>query len=78
MQIDGNVVARLRWSRGISRGELAAKTGLSGSTISDIERGRSRGSPRTARLIARALDIAADVIITKGSDDDTGTEAQVG
>jgi transcriptional regulator with XRE-family HTH domain len=48
------VLLRARWRAGLTQEELAAKTGLSVRTVSDIERGRV-GCPRAATLRSLAL-----------------------
>lgn len=58
-----------RKERGWSQMELAKRSGLSQTTISDIERGRNRTS-RDLIQIARALDISVEQLtsgITYGS-----------
>lgn len=56
-------VAKLRWSRGITQRQLAFLSGVSIKTIEKIEAGKSRGSPRTALLLAGPLAVDVDVIV---------------
>lgn len=50
------LVRALRDWRGIRQQELAARTGLGQGYLSDIERGRTQGSPEAREAIARALE----------------------
>lgn len=56
-------VARLRWHRGLTQRELAELTRLSVKTIEKIEAGQSKGSPRTAILLASALAVDVEVVV---------------
>jgi transcriptional regulator with XRE-family HTH domain len=49
-------IAGWRAYRGISRRELAASSGISLQTITDIETGKRKARPSTLRRIAKALD----------------------
>ncbi|WP_330083474.1 helix-turn-helix transcriptional regulator [Methylocystis iwaonis] len=51
------LVRALRDWRGVRQQELAAKAELGQGYLSDIERGRSQGSPEARESIARALDV---------------------
>lgn len=51
------LVRALRDWRGVRQQELAAKAGLGQGYLSDIERGRSQGSPEARESIALALDV---------------------
>jgi DNA-binding XRE family transcriptional regulator len=54
------LVRALRDWRGIRQQELAARTGLGQGHLSDIERGRTQGSPEARASIARALDVPVE------------------
>ena len=51
------LVRALRDWRGIRQQQLAAKAGLGQGYLSDIERGRSQGSPEARESLAQALDV---------------------
>src|SRR5690348_261960 len=53
----GRVLQRHRLAAGLSQEELAERAGLSRRGISDLERGRRRPLPGTARRLADALDL---------------------
>jgi len=57
MAIPRTTIARLRWHRGLTQRELAALSGVSIKTIEKIEAGQSKGSPRTALLLAGPLAV---------------------
>lgn len=59
----GQRVERLRKARGLSQVQLAAETGLSQTTISDIERGRNKGSTEIVKLAA-ALGVSSEELIS--------------
>jgi transcriptional regulator with XRE-family HTH domain len=67
------MLLKARWRAGLTQEELAAKTGLSARTVSDIERGRV-GQPRAATLrsLASALGMTepetADLLLRARSD----------
>ena len=48
---------RVRRLRGLSQQELAALSGVSQYTITEIETGRREPRPSTLRKLARALDV---------------------
>lgn len=50
-------LAELRRAVGLSQVELAAKAGVSYTTIQRLEAGRSDGRVETLQAIARALDV---------------------
>jgi transcriptional regulator with XRE-family HTH domain len=54
----GDAVRELRAKRGISQEDLAHDAGVTTSTVSLLERGRSNPTWGTVRGIARALDIS--------------------
>jgi ribosome-binding protein aMBF1 (putative translation factor) len=51
------LVRALRDWRGIRQQDLAAKAGLGQGYLSDIERGRTQGSPEAREALACALDV---------------------
>lgn len=63
----GRVILILRQRRGWRQSDLAARSGVSQSAISDIERGRiDRYTVATIRRLLRALDATAVVDVTWG------------
>lgn len=66
MHIVGQAVTRLRWAKGWPIAELASKSGVSADTITAIEDGKSKGSPRTARRLAEALGVTVLDITAEG------------
>lgn len=56
-------VARLRWHRGLTQAELATLAKISVKTVEKIEAGQSKGSPRTALLLAGALAVDVELIV---------------
>ena len=56
----GERIACFRIERGLKVAELARRVGVTGSLISQIERGRSRPSISTLFLIGEALDVPID------------------
>jgi DNA-binding XRE family transcriptional regulator len=52
-----SLVRALRDWRGIRQQELATRAGLGQGYLSDIERGRTQGSPEARENIAHALDV---------------------
>lgn len=67
-------IARLRWHRGLTQGQLAGLSGVSVKTIEKIEAGKSKGSPRTALLLAGALATDVEEIVAALIADYTGTK----
>lgn len=59
----GDRVERLRKAAGLSQVQLAVATGLSQTTISDIERGRNKGSTEIVTLAA-ALGVTSEELLT--------------
>ena len=57
VKIDGHKITKLRWLRGWSIERLAGESKLSRQTVSKIETGLSRGTPRTLFAIAEALGV---------------------
>ncbi len=63
----GRVILILRQRRGWRQSDLAARSGLSQSAISDVERGRiSRYTLETVRRLLRALDASASLDVMWG------------
>lgn len=56
-------IARLRWHRGLTQKQLARLANISVKTVEKIEAGTSKGSPRTAILLAGALAVDVDLIV---------------
>jgi DNA-binding XRE family transcriptional regulator len=56
----GKQVAEYRRARGLKVAELARRVGVTGSLISQIERGRARPSISTLFLLGEALDVPMD------------------
>ncbi|MHC5024501.1 MAG: helix-turn-helix domain-containing protein [Planctomycetota bacterium] len=56
----GDKLRFLRLHRNLRQKELAARTGLRASTISDLEAGKSSPRQRTRALLARALGMSLD------------------
>lgn len=66
-------IRKLRLDKRLSQVELAAKAGLTGRTIHDIESGRRRRvQEQTLLLIARGLDIAYEDLLAEVRPDDGG------
>ncbi len=62
--IDGeNPVRVWRRHRGLSQAELSRRAGYSPGYVSDIEMGRTDGSVRAFKAIARALDVDLDMVV---------------
>ncbi|GLI91842.1 helix-turn-helix domain-containing protein [Methylocystis echinoides] len=53
-------IRALREWKGVRQRELAARAGLGQGYLSDIERGRTHGSPEARANIARALDVPTE------------------
>lgn len=56
MEISNNI-QKLRWEKGMSQRDLASKSGLSRSTIADIENGIEEPKQSSMIAIARALNL---------------------
>lgn len=76
MRISGSTVARLRWSRGWGITDLSDASGLSENTISRIEAGESRGTPKSALKLAQCLGV--DVLDIICEDDEPIPSGAVG
>ena len=62
----GRAVRLARTARGLKRREVAQRTGLTYPYLSQIERGVRRPSSRVLRMIADALDMPADELVSMG------------
>ena len=60
----GNV-HRLRELHALSQRELAARAGLSVTTVNRIEIGKHRPMPKTVRKLAEALGVSPEEILTE-------------
>ncbi len=58
-----NPVAAFRAHRGVSLRDLAEETGISASYLSEIERGRKRGSLTALARLAKAFDTTIDALV---------------
>lgn len=70
----GDVIRRLIDQRHLSQGQLAAKSGLSVQTISNIRTGKVAPRGETYRRIAQALDMTTqqiDALVAAGDDTPT-------
>jgi DNA-binding Xre family transcriptional regulator len=62
---DGEAPVRVwREHRGLSLRALAAKAGISGAMLSEIENGKKEGSVRTLAALARALGLDLDDLVS--------------
>jgi len=57
-------VRRLRELRALSQRELAARAGLSVTTVNRIEIGQRKPMPKTVRKLAGALDVSPQELLT--------------
>ncbi len=55
-----------RRHRGMTLARLSGETGITTGYLSDIERGRRRGSPGLFRKLAEALRVSTDDILPQG------------
>ncbi|MBS3909199.1 MAG: helix-turn-helix transcriptional regulator [Actinobacteria bacterium] len=58
------ILIGIRIRKGLNQTELAARAGITGGFMSQIERGIYRPSPRTAYRIAEALEVGFDEIFS--------------
>ena len=58
-------IRRLRELHALSQRELAAKAGLSLTTVNHIETGQHKPMPRTVRKLAEALGVTPEEIMTE-------------
>ncbi len=56
---------RLRELRALSQRELAAKAGLSPTTVYRIETGQHKPIPRTLRKLAEALEVRPEELLSE-------------
>lgn len=56
----GKIIATLREQRGWTQGELAARVGVTQSTLSRIERGQASPDPYTFRKFAEVFDLGVE------------------
>lgn len=64
----GRLIKEERRRRGWTQGQLAYKTGITGSgTICNIERGRARASPETLFRICDAFEMSVDELLGVGA-----------
>lgn len=56
-EVFGKHVERLREARGLTRGELGARSGLDHEAISRLEKGESSASFETLRAVCAGLDL---------------------
>lgn len=56
----GELVRQLREERGLTQAELAIQSGIDPATVSNIERGHRRISPRAAILLSRWSGLPVD------------------
>ena len=72
----GERVAELRRGRGWEQDDLAAKAGVSQSTVSRVETGARRApSSETMRRLARALGVPVDALYPDSADAVDGAAA---
>lgn len=62
MAANGASIRAIRRKNGQGIRALSADTGLSRSYISELENGRKRGTERTLKIIAAALDVPVEAI----------------
>ena len=56
-EVDGAKLRRLRTERALSQEDLERMTGITASTISNLERGKRSAQHRTLRRLAEALGV---------------------
>jgi transcriptional regulator with XRE-family HTH domain len=64
-RIDGELILALRAERVIERKELAERSGISYSTLSQLETGKRMARTATVRKIARELDVPPASLILR-------------
>lgn len=67
VRIDGPLVRARRTERGMTKAALASMAGISERALTNIELGRSPGSPESARTLATALDLPLDAVLVRAS-----------
>ena len=60
-----NSIRRLRELRALSQRELAARAGLSVTTVNRIETRQRKPMPRTIRKLAEALDVTPEELLAE-------------
>jgi transcriptional regulator with XRE-family HTH domain len=65
--MDGEQVRSLRQEQGMSQRELAEASGVSKKTLANVEAGKVRPLPSTARKIGAALDVEPRSLATVAS-----------
>lgn len=65
----GNAIKKVRTQFGLSQVELSLKTGLSQTSISQIESGAKNPSKRSIKLICKALEIPEAILYVMGMED---------
>lgn len=70
----GENIRRLRKSMGLTQVQLAKRSGLSQSGISDIEKSVNNPSTETIRLIATALGVSVSDLIDTDKNKETAPE----
>lgn len=60
----GAHIRATRVRRGMKQSELAVRTGLQPSAISQFETGQRDPSPENLRKVAKALDVSTDYLLT--------------
>jgi len=58
----GAAIKELRKVKNLSQGQLAQKTGLSQTSLSQIERGRKRASESSVKKICKALGVSESLL----------------
>ena len=64
MNITGNRIELIRTKRGVSQKELAIQVGISGASLSAIERGLSKPRPKNSKAICDALGVEFEELFT--------------
>lgn len=64
--MDGSKLKRWRLARTMTVRELAQKSGVNHSAISEIERGKRTPHPSTIRKLAEALDVEPLELLSDG------------
>ena len=62
--VNGKRLRRIRKGRGWSQGMLAAESNVSRSYITEIENGSKQPSIHIARILAMALDVGVDELVS--------------
>lgn len=67
-------IRQRRKEKGLSQAELAEKTGLTQTTISTIEKGKSDTTTKALCQIAKALDVSIDWLLFGETNEDTANK----